>query len=216
MNDNQKILIADDHPLFRAGVVSVLKNKGYQISGEASDGEEAVKLLKSLKPDILILDMDMPKLNGVQVLQQMNTISPATKTILLTMYKEMKLFNRIMDMGVSGYLLKESAVIEIHACLEAIYRNEYFISPSLSSFLVQRLKRKEDLETKHEGLASLTDVEKKILEFISQSLTSNQIADKLFISRRTVDKHRQNICGKLNIHGGLNLIKFAIENKHSL
>jgi len=216
MNKNLTILVADDHPLFRAGVVSVLKDKGYTIAGEASDGEETLKLLKSLTPSILILDMEMPKLKGIQVLEQMSKVSPETRTIFLTMYKEANLFNKVMDLGAGGYLLKESAVIEIHDCIEAVLKGDYFISPALSSFLVQRLKKKDDLENKHEGLKSLTEVEKKILKFISQSMTSNEIADKLFISKRTVDKHRENICAKLNIHGSLNLTKFAIENKHSL
>jgi DNA-binding NarL/FixJ family response regulator len=216
MDKNLTILIADDHPLFRAGVVSVLKDKRYIIKGEASDGEEALKLLKSLTPDILILDMDMPKLNGIQVLEQAEKASPGTKTVFLTMYKEQKLYNKVMDLGVRGYLLKESAVMEIQTCLEAIVRDEYFISPALSSFLVQRLKKKDDFERENKGLGSLTDAEKKVLAFIAQSLTSSQIAEILFISRRTVDKHRENICAKLDIHGSLNLTKFAIENKHSL
>ena len=216
MKEDLTILVADDHPLFRAGVVSVLKDKGYTIAGEASDGEETLKLLKSLTPSILILDMEMPKLKGIQVLEQMSKVSPETRTIFLTMYKEANLFNKVMDLGAGGYLLKESAVIEIHDCIEAVRKGDYFISPALSSFLVQRLKKKDDLENKHEGLKSLTEVEKKILKYISQSMTSNEIADKLFISKRTVDKHRENICAKLNIHGSLNLTKFAIENKHSL
>lgn len=216
MKENQSILVADDHPLFRAGVVSVLKDKGYNICGEASNGEEALTMLKSLTPDFLILDMDMPKLNGIRVLEQLEAVSPVTKAVFLTMYKEEKLFNKVMDLGVRGYILKESAVLEIHNCLEAICRGEYFISPALSSFLVQRLKKKEALKSEHKGLESLTEVEKKILTYIAQSMTSNQIAEKLFISRRTVDKHRENICDKLDIHGSLNLVKFAIENKHSL
>jgi len=216
MGEQQRILVADDHPLFRAGVVSVLKEKGYTVCGEASDGEEAIKMLEELKPDILILDMDMPKLKGIQVLEQLERVSSGTKAVFLTMYKENRLFNKVMDLGVSGYLLKESAVLEIHNCLEAIDKNELFISPVLSSFLIQRLKKREELETEHKGLASLTEMEKKVLSLIAQSLTSKQIAEKLFVSSRTVDKHRENICTKLDIHGGLNLIKFAIENKHSL
>jgi DNA-binding NarL/FixJ family response regulator len=216
MNKIKTILVADDHPLFRAGVVSVLKEKAYTITGEASDGEEALRMLKSEPPDVLIVDMEMPKLNGMQVLEQAAKISPGTKTVLLTMFKETKLFNRVMDLGVSGYILKESAVVEIHDCLEAINRGDYFISPALSSFLVQRLKKKAELEASHEGMEALTDVEKRILRLIAQSRTSHQIADELFISKRTVDKHRENICTKLNIHGSLNLTKFAIENKHSL
>jgi DNA-binding NarL/FixJ family response regulator len=156
------------------------------------------------------------KLNGIQVLEQLSTISPKTKAVFLTMYKEEKLFNKVMNLGAWGYLLKESAVLEIHDCLNVIVKNEYFISPALTSFLVKRLKNKKELESKHEGLEALTNVERKILGLIAQSLTSSQIAEKLFISPRTVDKHREKICSKINIHGSLNLVKFAIENKHSL
>lgn len=216
MKTGIRVLVADDHPLFRAGVVNVLKDKDYIIAGEASDGEETINLVKSLLPDILILDLDMPKLNGIQVLEQTNEISPKTKTVFLTMYKEEKLFNKVMDLGVSGYLLKESAAIEILDCLEAVCKNDYFISPVLSSYLIKRAKKKENLESEHKGLSALTDMEKKILKLIAHSKTSKQIAEQLFISPRTVDKHRENICTKLDIHGSMNLVKFAIENQHSL
>jgi DNA-binding NarL/FixJ family response regulator len=113
-------------------------------------------------------------------------------------------------------VLKESAVIEILDCLEAIGRNDYFITPALSSFLMKRFKKKEELESERSGLAALTETERKILKLIARSQTSKQIAEQLFLSPRTVDKHRENICAKLNIHGSMNLLKFAIENKHSL
>ncbi len=121
-----------------------------------------------------------------------------------------------MDLGAHGYLLKESAVIEIHDCIEAILKDDYFISPDLSSYLMNRFKRKEVLESERNGLTALTETERKILKLTAHSLTSKQIAEELFISPRTVDKHRENICNKLEIHGCLNLLKFSIENKHSL
>ncbi len=160
--------------------------------------------------------MDMPKLNGIQVLEQALKISPGMKIIFLTMYKEEKMFNKVMDLGVSGYVLKECAVAEIHDCIKAVLNNNYFISPVISSFFMNRSKRKEVLETENKGITALTETERKILKLTAQSLTSKEIAEDLCISPRTVDKHREHICTKLNIHGSLHLVKFAIENKNSL
>jgi len=216
VNKKLSVIVADDHPLFRAGVINILKEKDYVIIGEASDGEETLKLLKSVKPSILILDMDMPRFNGLQVLEQINNISPKTKTVFLTMYKEEKLFNRVMDFGVSGYLLKDSAIAEIIDCLEAVNGNNYYISPVLSSYFVNRIKIKKLITDENEELENLTATEIKVLKLISLSKSSKQIGEELFISSRTVDKHRENICKKLNIHGSLNLMKFAIDNRHAL
>lgn len=215
MENKPTILVADDHPLFREGVINFLSSRDYRIKGEAEDGEETLKLLESLSPDILILDINMPKLSGIQVAEQAYKILPDIKIAILTIYKEEKLFNKIMDLGVLGYILKESAVIEILDCLKAILKNNYFISPLLYSFFLKRIRKKEDFESEFQGITVLTDTERKILRLTAQALTSKQISQELFISPRTVDKHREHICTKLNVHGRLNLVKFAIENKHS-
>lgn len=215
MPEKFTVIVADDHPIFRSGLINILDKSKFKVEGEAADGEETIKLLKSLKPGILILDMDMPKLNGLQVLEQINYISPKTKTIFLTMYKEEKLFNRVMDLGVLGYMIKDSAIAEIINCLETVTENNYYISPVLSSYLVRRIKLTRHFEDENEELENLTKTELKVLKLISLSKSSKQIGEELFISPRTVDKHRENICKKLNIHGSLNLMKYAIDNRHA-
>lgn len=220
MDTNSKktrIIIADDHPLMRRGIRDVLEEiSDFTIIGEAGDGAETYNLTKTLQPDILIIDIDMPKLNGLEVINLLKKERIQTKIIVLTMYDKESIFNRAMDLGVIGYVLKDAVVNEITEAIKNVQAGRYYISPLISNFLVNRELKSEKYPELIAGISKLTPTERKILKMISQNLTSKEIANELFISIKTVETHRSNICQKLGLHGTNALLRFVLENKDLL
>lgn len=215
MNEEIRLIMADDHPIFREGLRQIIeKDSRIKIIGEADNGQKALELIEEKMPDIALLDIDMPKLTGLEVLKKVSGTS--VKIIFLTMYSEEDIFDEAMGLGVKGYVLKDSAVNDILECILSVSEGNYFISPSMSNLLIRRRKKMTDLRKSNPMLDSLTPTEKKILRFISQNKTSKEIADVLFLSHRTIENHRTNISNKLNLKGSHSLIKFAIENKSLL
>lgn len=220
MNTEKKIriVIADDHPLFREGIKTTFLNSTIpiEVEGEACNGEEAFMLVQSLKPDIVVLDIDMPVMNGLDAAQKIFAENADQKIILLTMYKEEDLFNEAVNAGISAYVLKENAVREVIEAVKTVSSGEFYTSPSISSFIFNRVRKSVDFKSGNPGLEQLTYKEKEVLKFISVGLTSREIADKLFLSYKTIENHRANICKKLDVQGVHSLLKFAIENKQLL
>ena len=215
MSEEIRLIMADDHPIFREGLRQIIeKDSRIKIIGEADNGQKALELIEEKIPDIALLDIDMPKLTGLEVLKKVSGTS--VKIIFLTMYSEEDIFDEAMGLGVKGYVLKDSAVNDILECILSVSEGNYFISPSMSNLLLRRRKKMTDLRKSNPMLDSLTPTEKKILRFISQNKTSKEIADVLFLSHRTIENHRTNISNKLNLKGSHSLIKFAIENKSLL
>jgi len=209
-----RVVIADDHPVFRQGLRQAIESDRHiQVIGEAADGEAAIALLRALDPDVVVLDIGMPKSNGFAVARAMREGGLRSQSIFLTMYDEEDAFNQAMDMGVKGYILKDSAVTDIVAGIKAVATGEHYISPALSSYLLNRATRASSLRSQKTGLDLLTEAERRILKLIAEQKTSKQIAAELFISPRTVDNHRANICEKLQIHGSNALLKFALEHR---
>ncbi len=212
MSKEIKIIIADDHPIFRNGLKQLIDGENnIKIDGEADNGQKALELIKEKTPDIAILDIDMPKMTGLQVLKQLENDN--TKIIFLTMYAEEDIFDEAMNLGIKGYVLKDSAVNDILECIMTVIEDNYYISPAVSNFLINRRKKLSELRNNNPSLQNLTITEKKILKYISENKTSRDIADILFLSPRTVENHRANISNKLNLKGSHSLVKFAIENK---
>lgn len=210
-----RVIIADDHPIFRSGLRQIIESeKKIKIIGEADNGERALEMIREKSPDIAILDIDMPKMTGLQVLK--NLKEEKTKIIFLTMYAEEDIFDEAMNFGIKGYVLKDSAVNDIIECISTVNDDNYYISPSVSNFLINRRKKLKELRDNVPALDHLTVTEKKILKFISENKTSRDIANILFLSPRTVENHRANISNKLNLKGSHSLVKFAIENKNLL
>jgi len=217
MSKETKILIADDHPIFRRGLRDVVKeDDSVQLLGEAGDGAEALRLIEELKPQVAVLDHDMPKLNGLQVAQAVRRQKLATGLIMLTMFKEERLFNEAMDAGFLGYVLKENAASDLIECIHAVAAGRAFISPVLSPFLLQRSARATALAQEKPGLEKLTPAERRILKLIAADFTSKEIAEQLGVSFHTVENHRSNISAKLGLSGSHSLLKFAFDNKSSL
>ena len=206
-------LIVDDHPLVRHGLRDVIgHNSRFKIVGEASNGEEALRLLTCLKPQIAILDIDMPRLNGLETIRAIRQLPFAVKVIILTMYKEEDMFNAAMDLGAKAYVLKENAANEIIAALEKVDRGETFLSTLMLEAGQRRSERVRDLLLSKPQIEALTPAERRILKLIGEDYTSKEIASLLQLSVRTVDNHRQHICNKLKLHGTHSLLKFAFDN----
>ncbi len=209
------VLIADDHPIFRKGLRQIIETDSeLKIVAEVGDGEEALTNIRLLDPQVAVLDVDMPKLDGLAVLKIIKEENLPIAVILLTMYKEARFFNSALDAGVKGYVIKDSAVSEITNAIHAVAKGENFISPTLSTLLMKRVNRAEKSEKS--PLDLLTTSERKVLKLVSESKSNKQIADELFISIRTVENHRSNICAKLNLEGKNALLTYALTNKSKI
>lgn len=215
MNAEIKILIADDHPIFRKGLRTIIEaDSALEIVAEAADGAEAIGAIEKYAPDVAILDVDMPVLGGFEVVRELKkTNLHGAAIIFLTMYKDEGLFNQAIDLGAKGYVLKDSALADIVHAIRAAASGKNFISPSLATFLVNRSNRLGAFADDKPSIQDLTPAEMTVLKLIADHKTSREIAEQLFISPRTVERHRFNICAKLEIHGSNALLKFAIENR---
>ena len=217
MSDHIKILIADDHPIVRQGLRQMIDAEmDLTVVGEAGDGEEALQLIEKLRPQVVVLDIDMPRVGGFDVVLELRRKKIDVRIIFLTMHSEEELFRTAMDLGVSGYVLKDSATTDIVAGIRSIASGKPFISPALSELLLNRRRRAEKLVSEKPELDSLTPTERRILKLIAEDKTSKEIGSELFISHRTVHAHRANISTKLNLSGNLALVKFAITHRSEL
>lgn len=209
------VLIADDHPIFQRGLQQIIETDSkLKIVAVVSNGEDALESLRKLKPQVAVLDVDMPKRDGFEVLNAVKEENLPSSVVLLTMYKEERFFNAALDAGVKGYVLKDSAISEITSAIRAAASGENFISPTLSTLLMKRLNRAE--KTQNEPLDSLTASERRVLLLVAEAKSNKQIADDLFISIRTVENHRSNICAKLGLEGKNALLTYALTNKSKI
>jgi DNA-binding NarL/FixJ family response regulator len=210
MGDEVQIVIADDHPIFRRGLRQSLEEAaGMNVIAEAGDGKAVLELIRQLNPDVAILDISMPVLDGFAVAREMGKENSQVKLVFLTAHQEESLFDEAMDLGVKGYVLKESSMAEIVSCVKVVAQGKHYTSPSLTSYLVSRSRRSSGPVDKH-GLEDLTPTERRILKLIAGYKTSREIAEELFVSYHTVETHRRNICEKLDLHGSHALMKFAL------
>jgi len=206
------VLIADDHPVFRRGLREIVESdESLRVVAAVGDGETALADLRRLRPAVAVLDVDMPKLDGLGVLAAVREENLPTKIVLLTMYKEERFLNSALDSGVSGYVVKDSAIEEITTAIRAAAKGENFVSPTLTNLLFKRLQKARTPSAS--PLDSLTISERRVLNLVADAKSSKQIADELFISVRTVENHRANICSKLDLEGKNALLTFAITNK---
>lgn len=217
MNNKRKIFIADDHTLFREGLIKILESdSNNEIVGSSGNGSEALNKILNLKPDVAILDIEMPGKSGLEILNQLRETNISTVFVILTMYTDEEYLEKAMSSGAKGYLLKDSTVDEINLCVNSILDGKYFISNKLTDYLIRNSKNKIHANEINLQLNKLTQTEKHILKLLSEKKTSTQIAEELFISYRTVQKHRQNISSKFGFQGYNKLLLFAIENKKQI
>ncbi len=212
-----KIIIADDHPIFRAGIKDIIGSMpGMELVGEAKDGLEAYQLIVSKVPDIAILDLEMPQLTGLDVCRKVLGEKHFTRFIILTMHKESHFFREAMDAGVLGYLLKDNAIDELVTCIKEVSGGRTCVSRQIENYLTEHQAREQLPAEITKLYAGLTATEKVILKLVSQSKTSQEIAESIFISPNTVDNHRANIARKLQLEGKNSLLKFALQYKDLL
>lgn len=212
-----RVLIADDHPVFRKGLLSVIAtDPKLRIVAEAEDGAAALEQIQTFQPNVAILDLEMPNKGGLEVMQTIQEKKLPVAVVFLTAHKDERFFNAAMDRGAKGYVLKDSAVNDIIASIRAVASGQHFISPEISSYLLNRRAREDRLREQKPGLESLTPTERQVLRLIAANKTSKEIADELFISPRTVDKHRANISEKLDLHGSHALLSFALKHESEL
>jgi len=212
-----KLLLADDHPVVRHGFREIIeKDKQFEIIAECGNGREALLKIRELNPDVAVLDISMPELNGLQIVKKIKAEEYKTEFIILTMYEEEEYFDEAMNYGVKGYILKESALTDLLAAVQSVSKGKHFISPAISDYLVKRNNKIIELKSSIPPLDELTPGEKKVLKLIAENKTSKEIGKQLFISYKTVQNHRNNICNKFGLKGHNKLLQFAIENKNLL
>ena len=217
MNSPLRIIIADDHPIVRRGLCDVIaSDPGLQLVGQAGNGEEALQLIAELRPDIAILDVHMPKLDGLRVARTLGEKPGSARVVLLTMHEDEDMLNEALNLGIPAYVLKENAVEDLITAVRTVAKGGDFISPKLSTLLLKRRRLAETLTREKPGLAALTPTERRILKLIADDRTSKEIAELLGSSIRTIDTHRQNMSAKLNLSGTHSLLKFAYEHKRHL
>lgn len=217
MAEKIKIVLADDHPIVRQGLRQMIESDAnLLIVAEAGDGETALALIEKHQPDVAVLDVDMPKMGGFALVRELRDRKINVQVVFLTMHGEKEVFQAALDLGVKGYVLKDSATTEIAASIKSVAENRPFFSSSLSGLLLNRRRNVEDFESENQGLNQLTPTERRILKLVAEEKTSKEIGEQLFTSHRTIEKHRANISRKLGLQGSLALVKFALAHKSEL
>lgn len=205
-----RIIIADDHQLFRNGLKMLLEaSPEFEITGEASNGEEFLKILRNCTADIVLMDINMPEMDGVEATRRGLKLCPSLAVIALSMYGEEEYYYKMVDAGAKGFLLKDSDISEVKDAILTVRKGGSYFSQELLYHVIQKIKHREN-ESK---TANLSKREKEILYKICEGNSNQEIAESLFISKRTVDKHRANLLGKTNSKNTASLILFAIKNK---
>lgn len=205
-----KVVVADDHTILRQGIKALLGNQeGIEVVGEAKDGREAIKTTEELSPDVILMDIAMPGLNGLEATRRIKKKFPKIKVVVLTMHANEEYIFQILNAGADGYLVKETAFQDLISAINAVHRGEAFMSPSISKKImtdyIQRAQGEEKV-----GFDTLTTREREILQLVAEGNSNKKIAEALFISPKTVETHRAHIMDKLNIHDRAGLIKYAI------
>ena len=206
-----RILLVEDHAMVRAGLRALLERAGdIKIVGEASNGQEAIEMTMTLKPDLLVMDIMMPRLNGIQAAEQIRALKLPASILLLSMYSDEGLIHQAMHSGVKGFVLKTSVSEELLQAIHAVARGETFLSKSVSSIVMDRITRPNTQQTDN-PIDSLSPREKEIMQLIAEEHTSSEIGKILVISEKTVEKHRANLMDKLHVRNLAGLVRLAIK-----
>jgi DNA-binding NarL/FixJ family response regulator len=201
-----RVLLADDHTLVRQGLRALLERQAIEVVGEASDGREAIELCERLHPDVAVLDVSMPLLNGIDAAQEISRSHPRTKVVLLTMHTEDIFVLQGLRSGVSGFVLKQRSADELVRAIGEVSRGEVFLSAGICRTVVQAFVNKTELPTD-----PLTDRERQVLQLVAEGKTNKETAAILDISPKTAEFHRANIMEKLDVHDTAGLVRYAIQ-----
>ncbi|HMQ51890.1 MAG TPA: response regulator transcription factor [Anaerolineae bacterium] len=210
-----RVILADDHHLVRQGIRSLLeKVSDVEIIAEAENGQEALNLTRNLTPDVLVIDINMPRLNGIQAAEQIRSLGLASQIVILSMYSDETLVRQALQSGVRGYILKRSVMEELLLAVRAAYRGELFLSPSVSEFVLNDFVANRARSSGLSAFEQLSSREREILKLIAEGHTNKSIAETMHLSAKTVEKHRASLMTKLEVDNLANLIRVAI--KHGL
>ena len=208
-----RVLLADDHAILRDGIRALLEDEPeMEIIGEAENGLDVVRMVDQLKPDIVLMDIGMPRLNGLEATRQILNLSPTTRVLILTMHDNEEYIRQVLAAGALGYILKDAAARELIQAIKVVHRGEAVLSPAITRLVIEDYLRWGDLQTE-EDMICLTPREREVLQLIAEGYTNKQMADILCISIKTVQSHRMKMMQKLDLHNRGELIKYAIQKK---
>ncbi|MDQ7819662.1 MAG: response regulator transcription factor [Armatimonadota bacterium] len=206
-----RILIADDHAIVREGIRMILEAEpDFEVVGEATTGREAVELVRRVRPHVVVMDISMPQMNGVEATREIRRISPDTAVLILTMHEDESYVFQLLQLGASGYVLKRAAASDLVEAVRAAARGEAFLYPSVARSVVQDYLERVRSGEGRDRYDGLTEREREILVLLAEGLTNQQIAERLFISVKTVQTHRAHIMEKLDLHDRALLVRYAI------
>jgi DNA-binding NarL/FixJ family response regulator len=209
-----KVLIADDHTLVRQGIRSLLAlTADIEIVGEAADGREAIKKVRQLAPDVVLMDLAMPNMGGLEATRRIRKEFPATKVLAVTQYDDSEYVIPVIEAGARGFVTKMASPLELASAIQAVYRGDSFLSPSAAAILVEECQLKTDAEGEKDSYQLLTDKERETLKLIAEGHTAREIAEVLVVSPKTVEWYKTNLMRKLNLHNTADLIKYAIRKR---
>jgi DNA-binding NarL/FixJ family response regulator len=199
------LLLADDHQLVRQSLISLLEHEGFEVVGEASDGRTAVRLVQELSPELAVLDMVMPGLNGIDAARQIQRVSPRTKSILVTMYAERQYVVQALRAGIRGYVLKSQGARDLIQAIREVHNGAVYLSPKVSELAVDLSLGRAEAEAD-----PLSPREREVVQLIAEGLTTKEVASVLGISVKTAEAHRINSMRKLDVHETASLVRYAV------
>ena len=209
-----RVLIVDDHALVRAGIHSLLALvENIEVIGEASDGKEALSKIERLKPDVVLMDLAMPIMGGLEATRRLRRDFPGIKVLALTQYDDSEYVIPVIEAGASGFVTKMSAFSELAAAIEATYKGESYLSSTAATALVEEYQQKTTQDGEHDPYQQLTDREREVLKLVAEGHTSREIAEIFVVSPKTVEWHKNSLMKKLGIHSRIDLIKYAIRKR---
>jgi len=212
MSEKTSILIIDDHPLFREGLKAIIgRDARFEVIGEAGTAGEGLRIAKKLKPELVLLDISLPDQNGIQVTRDIRKLLPNTRVMIVSMHTKIDYIAEAFQAGATGYVVKESAAERLLKGLEYVLRGEYFLDSSVSQQVVKKLMASpsKDEKISDAGYGTLSPREQEVMRFLAEGLSRTTIAEKLFISPKTVENHRTNIMNKLGLHSNMDLIRYS-------
>lgn len=210
MSDRVRILLADDHALFRAGLRALLESEPrWEVVGEASNGEEAVELARDLRPDIIVMDLSMPRANGLEATRSIRALGLECRVLVLTVHAEEEYLVPVVEAGASGYLTKTSADTDLLEALRVVARGEVYLPPRATTLLLRRYRETQD-DPQQQGFRDLSDREREVLVLTAEGFSSREIGERLYLSPKTVETYRSRIMAKLGLNHRSELVRFAL------
>jgi len=206
------IVIVDDHPLFREGLKSIIgRNTGFEVIGEAGHARDALRIIRKLKPDLVLVDIRLPDKNGIELTREISRLFPEMHIMMVTMHAKVDYIVKAFEAGATGYVVKESATEKLMEGIETVFKGEYFMDSAVSHKVVKKLIENPQKEVRFANTAyeTLTSREQEVMALLAEGLSTKETAEKLFISPKTAENHRSNIMRKLDLHSTLELVRYA-------